>query len=167
MKPKTNIQDLGKQFETTNKQDSKQFHNSKLKKKILTILGMEWENNDWDWPDFCPSLKDITFGCYNLPSTKYPPSGKEQAVYQSLCSLRKEGKVVLLESIYYKTDDTTAICEQIKRLLHRYTERKAAAEHLLNGYNTQLRYFYALYQYINATGRYEGFGEHWSNRNEV
>lgn len=175
MKPKTNIRDLDKQFETTrdksNKQfettmwdRGKQFHNSKLKTKILALLGQKWDHSDCDLPDRCPNINHITSGCYNLPSGKNPPASKQQAVYQSLCSLRKEGKVVLIGGVYYKTDDTTAISNQLKRLCNDYQRRKADAEHLLSVYETRLRYFYALYQYINATGSYEGFGEHWSNR---
>lgn len=169
MKPQTNSPDLGKQFETTSSKSSKQFHNSKLKNKILAFLAQDWyTKDDDDWttllPDAAPDINHITFGCYDLPDTKWPPSGKQQAVYQSLHTLREEEKVVLLEGVYYKTDNTTAICNQIKHLLNDYTTRKAEAEHLLKGYDAQLRYFYALYQYINATGSYEGFAEHWSNR---
>ena len=167
MKTKTNIRDLGKQFETTSDESSKQFHNSKLKTKILALLGQKWDHSDCDlpdWPDWCPNINHITSRCYNLPSGKNPPAGKQQAVYQSLCSLRKEGKVILIEGVYYKTDDTTAISNQLKRLCNDYQRRKADAEHLLSVYETRLRYFYALYQYINATGSYEGFANHWSKR---
>jgi hypothetical protein len=123
MKQKTNIGDLGKQFETARREVGKQFHNSKLKTKILAFLELKPDHSDYDlpnWPDCCPNINHITSGCYNLPSKKWPPSGKKQAVYQSLCSLRKEGKVVLIEGVYYKTDDTTAISNQLKRLCNDY-----------------------------------------------
>lgn len=167
MGTKTNICNLGKQFETNTPQVRKPFHNSKLKTKILALLALDWDNpwnKDLNLPDQCPNINNITFGCYNLPNTKWPPSGKQQAVYQSLRALREEEKVVLLEGVYYKTDNTTAICNQIKSLLGDYMNRKAEAEHLIDVYNTQLAYFYALYQYINATGKFGGFVKHWSNR---
>jgi hypothetical protein len=166
-KPQTNIPNPGKQFETTIGQVGKQFHNSKLKTKILTFLGLKGDNSserDLKLPDGYPNINHITSGCYDLPYTEDPPAGKRQAVYQSLRALREEEKVVLLGGVYYRAEDTVAISNQVKRLFNDSAKKKADAERLLKEYNTQLKYFYALHHYIKAGGSYEGFANHWSNR---